>query len=269
VSAHKYLPFGDGSVHLAHGGPTTLPTVPPPLGDGTACLLLHAAGGSAGAWRPLVDAIGPTRPWAALDLPAHGRSGGVAGPAGMEAVAELVGATLSWLGRRPVVIVGWGLGGAAALAAAGRGAAGVIGLVLVGTAAPFAVPDELLAVLGDVVRGRRPQHFGTEGFAPTTGLDVMKIAWTEQVQTDPRVWLSDLELLARLDVPALARGVRLPTLVVTGASDRFAPPDGARALATTLADARVEIVEDAGHHLPIEQPARLATLVAGFVETLG
>lgn len=266
MAAHKYLPFGDRSVHLAHGGPTSLPDAPPPLGDGTACLLLHAAGGSAGTWRPLVDALGDGRPWAALDAPAHGRSGGIEAPADLDAWADLACETLAWLGRPRTVLVGWGLGGAAALAAAGRGAPGVSGLVLIGTGARFGVPAELLAILGDVVRGRRPQHFGAEGFAPGSSLDVMKVAWTEQVRTDPRVWLADLELLGALDVSSLAAIVALPTLVATGAHDRFAPPDSARTLAEAVAGARVEIVEDAGHQLPVEQPARLAALLGGFLE---
>lgn len=268
MAAHKYLPFGDRSVHLAHGGPTSLPDAPPPLGDGTACLLLHAAGGSAGTWRPLVQALEDRLPWAALDVPAHGRSGGVTGPADVAAWADLARRTLAWLGRPRVVLVGWGVGGVAALAVARGGAPDVAGIVLVGTGRRFTVPDDLLGILRDVVRGRRSQHFGTEGFAPGTGLDVMRTAWTEQVRTDPRVWLADLELLADVDVAFLAGGVRTPALFVTGAHDRFASPESARELALAIPGARVEVVDDAGHQLPVEQPARLAALVREFVEAL-
>jgi pimeloyl-ACP methyl ester carboxylesterase len=268
LPSHKYLPFGDRSVHLAHGGATSLPSVPPPLGDGRACLLVHAAGGSAGTWRSFVEATGQALPWAAIDAPAHGRSGGVVGPADLDAWAELIADTVAWLDRR-VVLVGWGLGGAAALAAARRDAPRMAALVLVGTARRFSVPDDLLAVLHDVVRGRRPQHFGTEGFAPGTSLDVMKVAWTEQVRTDPRVWLADLEMLSSLDLAALAAGLAVPALVVSGAHDRFATPESVREFAAAIPDARLEIVDGAGHQLPVEQPARLARLVTGFVEGLG
>jgi pimeloyl-ACP methyl ester carboxylesterase len=161
--------------------------------------------------------------------------------------------------------VGWGLGGAAALAAARRHRSRVAGLVLVGAGRRFTVPDDLFGTLRDVVRGRRPQHFGAEGFAPNASIDVMKVAWSEQVRTDPRVWLADLELLARLDLAPLAASVAVPALVVTGVHDRFATPEAACELASAIQEARVEIVDGAGHQVPIEAPARLGTLVTGFV----
>lgn len=255
-------------MHVAHSGSTSIPTEPPPLRGGTTCLLLHTAGGSAGTWRPVTEAFDPGCPWVALDAPAHGRSGGIVGPADLAAYADLVADMLAWLARPSVVLVGWGLGGAAALAVVRRSVPGVRGVVLVGLGAPTVVPAPLLATLRDVVCGRRPQHFGTEGFAPGTDLDVMRLAWAEQVRTDPRVWLADLETLAGLDVAALAEDARLPALVVTGAHDRFATPEAARVLAASLPGARVEVVEDAGHQLPVERPERLVTLVSEFVEGL-
>jgi len=265
MPAHKYLPLGDRSVHLVHGGRTSLPTEAPSLGAGTACVLVHDAGGSAGTWGSFVEAFGPDVPWVAVDQPGHGRSGGVVGPADVKGWARTIRDLLGWLGGRRVVLVGWGLGGAAVLECVRNGAAGVVGTVLLGVGDRVEIPGGLTGILRDVVRGRRPQHFGTEGFAKETSIEVMKVAWTEQVRTDPRVWLQDVELLEACDVAALAVDVAVPTLVVTGASDRFVAPEAAEGLAAAIDGARVEIVRDAGHQLPIEQPAALAGIVRDFL----
>jgi len=241
--------------------------VPPPLSDGIPCVLVHDAGGNAATWARQIEALGAGAGAVALDFPGHGRSSGIAGPGDVAAHADVVERVIDWLGRA-VALVGWGLGGAACLEVAGRGSARLGGLVLVGTAERFAVPEELVAILRDVVRGRRPQHFGTELFAPETPLDVMKAAWTEQVKTDPRVWLEDLERLAAWGGRDLAGRVSVPTLVLGGAHDRLAAPDQARALADGICGARVEIVDRAGHQLPIEQADTVSAALTGFVETL-
>lgn len=56
-----------------------------------------------------------------------------------------------------------------------------------------------------------------------------------------------------------------PTLVVWGRQDRLAPPAQAELFAQAIPDARVELVDGAGHMLPVEQTARVAELVSAFL----
>lgn len=58
--------------------------------------------------------------------------------------------------------------------------------------------------------------------------------------------------------------VKLPTLVVWGASDGFVGPDYGRALASAIPGAGFEVIPEAGHYPPIEQPEALARLIRGF-----
>jgi pimeloyl-ACP methyl ester carboxylesterase len=59
--------------------------------------------------------------------------------------------------------------------------------------------------------------------------------------------------------------IRVPTLVLWGASDRIVTPDYGRAYAGLIPGARFELVEEAGHHPELEQPDRFADAVAAFL----
>lgn len=59
--------------------------------------------------------------------------------------------------------------------------------------------------------------------------------------------------------------IRVPTLVLWGASDRVVTPDYGRAYAGLIPGARFELIPEAGHHPELEQPDRFAERVRGFL----
>jgi pimeloyl-ACP methyl ester carboxylesterase len=61
------------------------------------------------------------------------------------------------------------------------------------------------------------------------------------------------------------RRVKAPTLVVAGAADRFLPRAHHEAYAAGVPGARLEVIEGAGHMVPLERPAEFAALVRDFV----
>ena len=63
-------------------------------------------------------------------------------------------------------------------------------------------------------------------------------------------------------------GLDVPSLVLWGAEDMFAPVGGAHRFADQLRDARLVIVEDAGHFLPEDAPERVAREVASFLASV-
>jgi pimeloyl-ACP methyl ester carboxylesterase len=56
-----------------------------------------------------------------------------------------------------------------------------------------------------------------------------------------------------------------PTLLVWGAEDRLVPPVYGEAFEAALDDARLVLVDDAGHMITVEQPAALADEIAAFL----
>jgi pimeloyl-ACP methyl ester carboxylesterase len=63
--------------------------------------------------------------------------------------------------------------------------------------------------------------------------------------------------------------IAIPTLVLWGASDRVVTPDYGRAYSALIPGARFEVIEQAGHHPEIEQPAAFAASVSGFIAAGG
>jgi len=66
-------------------------------------------------------------------------------------------------------------------------------------------------------------------------------------------------------LPHLLGGVATPALIVWGRDDRIVPLECAERYQKALPHARLEIVENAGHFVDMEQPDVLAQLVARFV----
>jgi pimeloyl-ACP methyl ester carboxylesterase len=64
--------------------------------------------------------------------------------------------------------------------------------------------------------------------------------------------------------PWLTR-IRVPSLVLWGASDGIVSPDYGRAYSELIPNAGFELIEEAGHHPQIEQPARFVDHVVSFL----
>src|SRR2546427_614800 len=112
------------AVHYRHSGPTTLPDVPPALDRGRLFVFVHAAGSTAGMWQRQLAGLAERHSAVALDLPGHGRSGGIEGLPTAEAYAEFTTRFLEAVGLRPFVLVGRSMGGAIGLVLAARGIPG-------------------------------------------------------------------------------------------------------------------------------------------------
>jgi haloalkane dehalogenase len=76
----------------------------------------------------------------------------------------------------------------------------------------------------------------------------------------------DFEKLEPYDGRLAALGV--PTLVLWGAQDDYAPVAGAHRFVREIPHAELVVLEDAGHFLMEDQPERVASEVAGFLRGL-
>ncbi len=60
--------------------------------------------------------------------------------------------------------------------------------------------------------------------------------------------------------------IRVPTLVLWGASDRVVSPDYGRAYTGLIPNARFQLIEQAGHYPYLEQPAAFIAAITGFLQ---
>jgi len=59
--------------------------------------------------------------------------------------------------------------------------------------------------------------------------------------------------------------IKVPTLVMAGRDDFQFPPEHQAALAAGIANARLEIIERAGHNAQSERPTEVMEAVKGFI----
>ena len=247
-------------------------------GSGPPVVYLHSAAGEAthAALEDLAgdhDVIVPV-------FPGFGESEGLEAIDGIEDAAFHLLDVLDGLELRAPAVVGLSLGGWLAAELATRSPERVGKLVLVN---PLGLHIEG-APIGQIF-GRRPAELAADLFAdqshPMAQMmcamsdkagDVTRMAelpialllpmWQAMSATAKIGWnpyLHNPKLRSRL------RRVSAPTLVVAGAADGLLPRAHPEAYAKDIPGARLEVLEGAGHMVPLEQPAEFAAVVRAFL----
>jgi pimeloyl-ACP methyl ester carboxylesterase len=254
-------------------------------GEGPPLVYLHSAGGETSL--AFLDDLTSDFDVIVPALPGWGESEGVEEIDGPEDIVfhlldiwETLG--LDARGRAPIV-VGTSLGGWMALELATRYPERVRGLVLVNPVglylddAPIAEmfgrsPAELAEMLfADQshpvaqVMHQMAEFTGDVGKQVEIPIEIVIPVWkamgaTARIGWDP--YLHNPKLRSRL------HRVTCPVLVVAGAEDGLVPAAHAEVYAAELPNARLEVVDQAAHWLPLEQPEVLAALIRAFAADL-
>ncbi len=266
---------GGLSLHLARAG------VGPPL------LLLHGFTGAGGTWAPLRAALGGSYATLAVDLPGHGRSGAPADPArfALDRLADDLARVLDAAGVARAAVLGYSLGGRAALRFALARPERVAALVLESASPGIADPAERAArVAADAALADAIERDGVAAFVDcwerlplwasqaALGDDARAALRAGRLANDARGLANSLRGAgAGADPPALDRlaAIRAPTLLVAGALDAKYVALG-RAMRRAIPGARITVVAGAGHAVHLERPDAFAALVRTFLdESLG
>ncbi len=238
-------------------------------GAGTPVAFLHGLTFDRRSWRPIIDHLGSSVRSIAIDLPAHGESGGA--PAPLDAVAVQVHELLSSLGvERPVVVGHSMMAGLACIYAVAYPSRGLVMVDSGPEIRPFA---ELAHRLEPALRG--PGFADTwQAFENSLGLEripepvrslvraghhvnqeVVVGYWETMLRTDPaelQGWI-DAEILPKLDVPCLGVFGRP---ITEGERERFG----------RLADVQLEEWTGDGHFVHLVDSTRFATRLREFVD---
>jgi pimeloyl-ACP methyl ester carboxylesterase len=210
----------------------------------------------------------------AVDLPAHGKSGGAA-LASVEALADWLRDFLDAAAIESATLVGHSLGSLAALECAARHPERVPKLALIGPAAPMPVAETLLDA------AKRDDHVACElitgwsyspgkqiGGSQVPGLWLTGNALRLLERTKPGVLYTDLVACNQYGAGReSATKVRCPVLVILGARDLMAPPKNAQGLIAAIPNAKVVTIADCGHALMAEQPDTVLDALRAFLLT--
>jgi pimeloyl-ACP methyl ester carboxylesterase len=243
---------------------------------GDAVLLVQGAGVIGNGWRPQIDTLAATHDLIAFDNRGIGASS-CHGPLSIEAMAADALAILDREGIDRAHVVGHSMGGLIAQEIALRAPGRVRSLALLctfahgGQAARFSLDLTLAAIAMRVgPRSRRRDAFlalvlprpwlATQdrtalasSLAPLFGHDLA---------AQPRVVFTQLRAMGRYDPRARQHALGgVPTLVVSAAHDRIAPPAFGRELAAAIPGARFVEIADAGHAVPIQCPELINSLL--------
>ena len=262
---YRYASVDDVAIYVHHTGPTTLPGHPPVLEHGATVVCLHGAGGNQGVFDGLFEAVEGEHDLVAFDQPGHGRSGGLDSLGDIHAMARMTRELLALLQIERPVLLGHSMGGMLAIQYALDFPEHLAGLVV--SAAPTALEG-----LGDsientrkVTEGKARREFRRELYSPAATREAMQKGFMEDIKTDPRAQLGDLIACQAWSGTADVSAIASPTLVVRGTDEVEAVAKGVDALAAEIPGARHVVIPDAGHKLPIEQPAALAQALKSFL----
>jgi pimeloyl-ACP methyl ester carboxylesterase len=261
----KYVEVDGYAVHYFHTGPTTLPPVVPDVSKGQLLLYVHGAGGNGHFGQKLVDGLAAAHSPLSFDYPGHGRSSGTESLKSITAYSDFTYALWKKLDVRPVVVVGHSMGGAIAMDLALRHADMVDSLVLMCTAAKFTIPDERIHTWKQVMQGRLGQPFSKESCSPKTPMPIVQEGWMEQIKTDPRVRYFDLVACQQVDLTTHLGAIRKPTLILAGQDDQTTPVTQNEYVRDHIPGAKLVVIPDAGHWLPIEKPQEACDAIGAFL----
>jgi pimeloyl-ACP methyl ester carboxylesterase len=239
-------------------------------GSGAPLLILHHDTGTP-AGLPVYEDL--ARDFTVL-RPSHPGYDGSERPGWMRSVRDVAAVYQAVLARHPatrgrhdLTVVGLGFGGWIAAEMATMAPAALGRLVLVGAMGikpeRGEIADQALLSYIDYVRlGFADQRvydrvFGAE--TPTATLEQWDLnrEMTFRIAWKPYMYNPSL--------PHLLGGVLTPALVVWGREDRVVPLECGEQYAKALPQARLAVVEGAGHYVEMERPEELARLVRAFV----
>jgi len=231
----------------------------------TALVLVHGCGTDRRFWDHLLPHLGGLTTLA-LSLPGREETGGDAPTTAADGARWILAELRARKVARPIV-VGHSYGGAIAIEVALAEPA-LAGLALVCTGARLRVLPAIL----DATRA-----------AIDTGVPIDLARYTYRPESDPKLVEAVEALARRTPVESTARdwaatdafdrlrdvaSIHVPTLVVAGTADPLTPPKYADYLAQKIPGAELEIVEGAGHMLPIEHAAVLGLRLRAFASSL-
>ena len=237
-------------------------------GDALPAVFLHGVGSDKSVWHPQLAYFGRARRAIAFDYPGYGESEPAAAGTTRDDYALAIISAMHELGIDQAHICGLSLGGVIAIAMHHAARPYCASLVL---ADSFAVHPDGAAIYD-------------RSIASSNDLLAMAKARVDLLiaqPADPKVRCEIVETMGRIDPSAYRIGARavwladqreraqridIPTLVLVGEKDLVTPPMLSSELANLIENARIEIIQDAGHLTNLEKADAFNTSVGRFLK---
>lgn len=235
-------------------------------GMGLVVLLLHGWGDTLATFDRLIPELGDKR-FVRLDLPGFGASEPPSSPWDVSRYAEFVRHFLDKLGvAEPDVLVGHSFGGRIAIKGVASGFLKPKKLILIASAGAAARGGarrsifSILAKMGKFLTALPPLSFFRERLRG----NLYRLAGSADYLQAGAMKETFLKVVSE-NLAADAEKINVPTLLVWGEHDAETPLAEARILEKAVANARLDIIPEAGHFVHREKPREVAEKINAFI----
>lgn len=234
-------------------------------GNGPGILLVHGVGLRAEAWNAQISGLSDTFRVTAPDMPGHGESERIEGPADLNAYSTRLAALLD----EPAVVIGHSMGAMIALDLAIRYPQKVRGVGALN--AIYRRPAEAK----EAVRQRAQGLDGISAPDPDSTLnrwfgleasDARAACENWLRSADPAGYRTAYRVFAEEDGPKDAdmKALACPALFMTGAREPNSTPGMSRAMAALVPDGAAEVIDGAAHMMPMTHPDQVTRALRDF-----
>ena len=252
-------------------------------GDRPPVLLIHGWGGSGRYWRATIERLGDWYSCIVPDLPGVARSLPVRRGHNIFDQAQSIEALLAHLGITRAHVVGHSVGGAIAIVLAARRPELIERLVLTAVGlfrneAERAFFGAIMGVTGVLMRARAPWMADIPFLAQQSAQ-----RYFYRVPDDPQLLREGLLDYLTMDydtavacarsavsdaIPAAARRVQSPTLLIGAREDQSMPAPNVAYMAGVIPGCKLRWITQCGHLPMVEKPDEYARIVREFLEAV-
>ena len=202
------------------------------------------------------------------DLPGFGRSSSLPGPFELDRYVEETRDLIDDLRLEKPIIAGFAFGGVVGMSLVAADPKDIAGLILIGIPSAREAPYD-----------RMPQAMLRDWpeFARRSARAICKqqqsdatLNWLEGIfaGTDPSVAIETCAILGVFEPTDIASAINIPTLLIHGALDDIVPVHVARACQQQIVGSTLEVVEESGHLVSLDQKEQTGRLIEGFARSL-
>ncbi len=240
-------------------------------GQGTPLVLLHGLGADVRYWEPHLETLKAHHCVVRLDIRGFGASDKPAGPYSPTMFARDLAGVLDACGFESAHIAGHSMGGVIAQRFGLDFPARARSLILVSTSSE--VGEKSIAAwqrLADQIEEKgfdARSASAARSFSPSFAAkhpDVVQATGQRNAECDPRGYAAAARAVSDYHWTADLNRLTTPVLILQGLDDQLTPPGGSVKLRRALPNARLLMMAEAGHNLPIEQPELFRHALLGF-----
>jgi pimeloyl-ACP methyl ester carboxylesterase len=248
-------------------------------GSGPPILFVHGFPLSHSMWRAQLEAFSVGHRVIAPDLRGFGESDVTEGTVTMEQHADALAVLLDELNvNEPVVLCGLSMGGYIAWQFQQKYPERLRALILCDTRAIADTPEVIenrkrLAMM--VVENGSAAVASVmlpNLFSPATGdrdqSVIDELRQTISTTSPQGIAAASLGMAERPDVTSLLPSIETPSLLIVGEDDGISTPEEMKTIADAMPNARLEVIPEAGHMSPLENPEPVNAAIREFLHSL-